>query len=258
MNGKAGVIVEDTLTLFRREALRYRRDRAYWIGQTVFPVAVVCFIGFGLNDVVRLPTATDYVGHLASGILMLVVGAGAVGGGFTLIEDRESGFLRALLIAPVSRTSIVLGKLVARMLASVLLVAILVAVLATFTPLQVPGFGASLVALFAIGSVTAIFVALGIAIASRLRRLESFRLLAALVTVPLYLFSGIFYPISTLPLPMRILAHVNPLTYGTDLLRYALLGVSEVPLALSLLVLALLTVAATGLAITAFEWRPVH
>jgi ABC-2 type transport system permease protein len=189
---------------------------------------------------------------------MLVVGAGAVGGGFTLIEDRESGFLRALLIAPVSRTSIVLGKLTARMAASVVLVAILVAVLAIFTPLRLPGFGASLAALFAIGSVTAIFVALGISIASRLRRLESFRLLAALVTVPLYLFSGIFYPISTLPLPMRIVAHVNPLTYGTDLLRYALLGVSELPLALSFLILGLLAVAATGLAVAAFEWRPVH
>jgi ABC-2 type transport system permease protein len=78
------------------------------------------------------------------------------------------------------------------------------------------------------------------------------------VTVPLYLFSGIFYPISTLPLPMRIVAHVNPLTYGTDLLRYALLGVSELPLALSFLILGLLAVAATGLAVAAFEWRPVH
>ena len=126
----------DAVTLFRREAIRYRRDRAYWVGQIVFPLAVVVFLGFGMNDVVRLPSGADYVGHLATGVLVLLVGSGAVGAGFSLIEDRETGFLRALLVAPVSRASIVLGKLVARLAASLLLVALLVAVLAVFTEVR--------------------------------------------------------------------------------------------------------------------------
>ena len=95
--------VADTLTLLRRELLRYRRERAYWVGQILFPLAFVAFIGFGLDDVTQLPSGTSYVGHLATGVLALLVGSGAVGGGFSLIEDRESGFLRALVIAPVSR-----------------------------------------------------------------------------------------------------------------------------------------------------------
>jgi ABC-2 type transport system permease protein len=248
-------MVEDTLTLFRREALRYRRDRAYWVGQAVFPVAVVAVIGSGLNEVVSLPTGAAYLGHLASGILMLTVGSGAVGGGFTLIEDRQSGFLRALQIAPVSRTSIVLSKLAARTAASLALVFVLVAILAVFTPLRIPSPGGWLVGIFAIAAVSAVFVSMGIAVASRLRRMESFRLVAALVTVPLYLFSGIFYPISTMPVPMRILAHLNPLTYGTDLLRYALLGVREFPLELSVFMLGGVAIAATGLAVAVFEGR---
>ncbi len=242
--------VADSAAIFRREVLRYSRDRAYWIGQLVFPLAVVGFIGFGLNDVVKLPSGVDYKGHLASGILMLLVGSGAMGGGFSLIEDRETGFLRALLIAPVSRTSIVIGKIAARLVASLALVLVLVGSLAFFTPLRL----VSPVALVAsVASVTIAFVSMGIALASRLRRLESFRLIAAMVTVPLYLFSGIFYPIATLPLGMRLLAYVNPLTYGVDLLRFGLLGVHEFPLIASAGMVAGLSALSVAVAVASFD-----
>jgi ABC-2 type transport system permease protein len=242
----------DAYAIFRREMLRYRRDRAYWVGQIAFPLVAVGFIGFGLNDVVRLPTGTDYLGHLASGMLALLVGSGGVGGGTTLIEDRASGFLRALIVAPVSRASLVLGKIAARALASILLVAVLVAVLAAFTPLGLPHPGAALLAVIAI---TASFVALGVALGSFLRSAESFRLLAALVTVPLYFLSGIFYPVTTLPAPSRLLASVNPLSYGVDLLRYGLLGVHELPIARSVVLLTLLTLLAAALAVALFDRR---
>jgi ABC-2 type transport system permease protein len=242
--------LQDASAIFGREWIRYRRDRAYWVGQLVFPLVVVAFIGFGLNSVVRLPTGTDYVGHLASGILALVVASGGVGGGVTLIEDRQSGFLRPLLVAPVSRASIVVGKLAARTLASLVLVGLLALILAGFTPLGMPHPGA--VALAVVG-ITASFMALGILLASRLRSLESFRLLSALVTVPLYFLSGIFYPVETLPTLTRWLALANPLAYGVDLLRYGLVGVHEIPLARAVVVLAALSVGATLLAIASFE-----
>jgi ABC-2 type transport system permease protein len=243
-------LVEDAATIFLREWLRYRRDRAYWVGQLAFPLVVVAFIGFGLNGVVRLPTGVDYLAHLASGILALVVGSGGVGGGMTLIQDRESGFLRALLVAPVSRGSIVLGKIASRVVASLGLVLVLVAILATFTAVGLPY---PLAMLLSVISVTTAFVALGIALASQLRSLESFRLLAGLVTVPIYFLSGIFYPVSTLPAPTRWLAYANPLTYGVDLFRFGLVGVHELPLAASAAVLVLLTLAATAGSIFIFD-----
>lgn len=238
----------DAATIFRREVLRYRRDRAYWVGQTVFPLAVIGFLSS-----LSLPDAGAYVGHLASGILVLLVGSGAVGGGFSLIEDRQSGFLRALLIAPVSRTSIVVGKLAARAGASLVLVLVLLAPLALLTPLRLHEPAALVLSVVA---VTATFVALGIALASRLRRLESFRLLAALVTVPLYLLSGILYPISTLPAPLRALAYANPLTYGADLLRFGLLGVHEIPPAWSAGLLLGLGAAAVAASVRIFDRAP--
>ena len=240
----------DLAALTGRELRRYARDRAYWVGQVVFPLVFIAFIGYGLNDVIALPSGTSYVGHLATGLLAMLVGSGAVGGGFSLIEDKTSGFLRALLVAPVSRTHLVLAKLIARVLVSLVLVAGLALLLALFTPIRLadPIAGA-----FAVAAITAIFVALGVAVSVPLRRLDSFRLIAAMVTVPLYLCSGIFYPVATLPAPTRWIAHVNPLTYGVDLLRYALLGVHELPLPLSYGVLGALTVLAVGVAVVAFD-----
>jgi ABC-2 type transport system permease protein len=224
--------LSDLAALTGRELRRYARDRAYWVGQVVFPLAFIAFIGYGLNDVIALPSGTSYVGHLATGLL------------------KTSGFLRALLVAPVSRTQIVLAKLGARVLVSLALVAGLALLLAIFTPIRLAD---PLAGAFAVVAITAIFVALGVAIAVPLRRLDSFRLIAAMVTVPLYLCSGIFYPVATLPAPTRWIAHVNPLTYGVDLLRFALLGVHELPLALSYGVLGVLTALAIGVAVVAFD-----
>jgi len=200
--------------------------------------------------VVELPSGVAFVSHLSTGMLALIVGSGAVGGGFSLIEDRESGFLRSLLVAPVSRASILLAKLGARVVVSLVLVAILGGCLSLVQPLEVPSPGAALLAVVA---VTAVFVALGVSLATRLRRLESFRMLAAMVTIPLYLFSGIFYPIETLPLAMRLIAYVNPLTYGVDLLRYGLLGVNEIPLYLSAGMVVGLGALSAGIAVFSFD-----
>jgi ABC-2 type transport system permease protein len=240
----------DAAAIFRREVLRYRRDRAYWVGQIVFPLAVVGFVGFGLNEVIALPTGVGYVGHLGAGMLVLVVGSGAVGAGFSLIEDRETGFLRALRVAPIARGSIVLGKLAARWLVSLALVALLSLLLWPVADFRLVHAGALLLA---VSGVTAVFVALGVGLAARLRRLESFRLIAALVTVPLYLFSGIFYPVTTLPAPTRLVAYANPLTYGADLFRYGLLGVHELPLMVSAAALTALTALAIWAAVVLFD-----
>ena len=242
-------VAADTLTLLRRELLRYRRDRAYWVGQIVFPLAVIGVAGFGLRNAEWLQGAA-YSGGLASGILVLLVGSGAVGGGFSLIEDRDSGFLRALLVAPVSRTSIVLGKLGARIVVSLLMIALLVVPLTLLTPIRLPHPGG---ALLAVVGVTAFFVALGIALATQFRRLESFRTFAALATVPLYLLSGIIYPLASLPALLRLAAYANPMTYGADLLRWGLLGVHELPVGLSAAMLTGRSALSVAAAVVLFE-----
>ncbi len=245
-----GSVAIDAQTIFRREWLRYRRDRAYWLGQFAFPLLFVVFIGFGLDSVVSLPRDTSYAGHLASGLLALMAGSGAVGGGFSLIQDRDSGFLRALCVAPVTATGVVLGKVAARWLVTLVLIAALVAVFSWMTPLSVPHPAA---ALLAVTAITSFFTALGIGLAAWLRSAESFRLLAGLVTVPLYLLSGVFYPVATLPAVTRTLAQANPLTYGVDLLRYGLLGANEFAVGRSVIGLTLLAALCLPIAVWAYR-----
>ena len=122
--------------------------------------------------------------------------------------------------------------------------------LAPFTSLRLPH---PAVLVLAVTGLTTAFVALGIVLASALRSLESFRLLSAFATIPIYLLSGIFYPLATLPMITRALATANPFTYGVDLLRYALLDVHEVPVAFSAALLAALMVVSTLLAIGALD-----
>jgi ABC-2 type transport system permease protein len=251
-DGRAGIagLASDAAAVFWREWLHYRRDRAYWIGQLIFPLAVIAFIGFGLNDVVSLPSGASYVGHLASGVLALIVASGGVGAGMSLIQDRESGLLRVLAVAPIATGSVVVGKLLARLSVSLLLVLVLLMLFATFTELRLANPAATLLA---VAALTAFFVALGVGLATRLRSFESFRMLAGLVTVPIYLLSPLFYPLETLPAPTRWVAQLNPFTYGVDLLRASFLEVQEIPMLWSALLLVVGSALAVGLAIALFH-----
>jgi ABC-2 type transport system permease protein len=238
----------DVGTIARRELLRYRRERMFLLGQLLLPILAVLLIGFGLNRPVgELGSGIDYASFLASGLLVLTISSGD-----TLIQDVQQGFLRPILVAPVSRTSIVIGKVAARLLLSAALVAALVAVLGLFTSLRLPRPDLALVA---IAGVTLGFVAAGILLATYLRSAESFRLLAVFATLPIYFLSGMFFPVETMPPAMKVLALANPLSYGVDLLRFATTGARAFPLWLDLAVIAALAVVPTALAVRAFERR---
>jgi ABC-2 type transport system permease protein len=243
----------DVATISRRELLRYRQERVFLLGQILFPIVAVLVIGLGLNRPVgEVGSSVDYASFLAAGVLMLVLLSSALGGGYTLIQDAQRGFLRPVLVAPVSRTSIVLGKIVARLLLSTVLVLVLIGVLALFTGVGLPHPGIAAGTLIA---TTFGFVALGILIASGLRSLESFRTVAVFLTFPLYLLSGMFFPVSTMPGPMRVLALANPLTYAVDLFRYSTTSLAELSLALDATVVGAIAIVPTLLAIRAFETK---
>ena len=245
--------LEDVATIARREFLRYGRERVFLFAQVLLPVGGILVIGFAAAGPVGRPGETiDYASFLAAGVLMLTISSGAVGGGFTLIEDVERGFLRPILVAPVSRTSIVVGKILARLALSLTLAVTMIAVLSLFVEFSLPH---PLVAAYALTAITFGFVALGLLLAISLGGLESFRTIATFVTIPLYLLSGIFLPIDSLPGPLRMLALANPLTYGIDLFRYGTTGFAEISLTVDVIVATLLAIGPTLLAARAFETR---
>ena len=210
-------IFDDIWTIFWMEWVRYRRDRAYWIGQLIFPLVLVAVIGSGLNQVVSLPTGTSYFSHLASGGIALLVASGRGGAGTSLMRERFTG----------STTSIVLGKYLARLVVSSLMVTVLSLIFFISSDLVISHLWA--IAL-GVAVITSGFVALGIVLGSFLQSYESFRLFSSLITIPIYLLSPLFYPLETLPLLTRYLSWVNPFTYAVDLLRFGFLGKHEISL----------------------------
>jgi ABC-2 type transport system permease protein len=165
--------------------------------------------------------------------------------GLSVLWDREFGFLKEIMAAPVSRLSIVLGRIAGGATTSLFqAVAILGIALAFGFPF--PGWLMILAALLLMVLISVTFIGLGLAFAANMRDMQGFNMVMNFVIFPLFFLSGALFPLKNFPAWVRHAAYFDPLTYGIDGLRAALLGTSEMPLGIDLAVLsawALLSVA---------------
>jgi ABC-2 type transport system permease protein len=187
-----------------------------------------------------------YAGAIAMTLLF-----GGMFQGVTIVWDREFGMLRAVLVAPVSRTAIVLGKTLAG--ASVTLVqGVVAAVFAPFVDVRFGLFDAARL-LLAMMTMALAITALGITVGSRMRTFEGFGVISNFVVLPLYFLSGGVFPAEGLPVWMRALVLANPVTYGVDLMRAAIGQPHAFSAALDVAVQGAFAVAMCGAALTAFR-----
>lgn len=204
--------------LVHRDLLRLAGQRVHTALTLLHPVLYLLILGGGLASLI--PAASLGVGYqtyLFPGMLMMTVQTPAILVGIRLITDRESGYLRELLMAPVSRSTLLLGScaggtLVAAAQGAVLL-ALVGAVGLPYDPL--------LLGLLLAGMLLTSFTitALALAVAVGLRRAETFHVLLGMVMMPLLFLSGGFFPLDALPGWAQPLAAVNPLAHGVDLLH---------------------------------------
>jgi ABC-2 type transport system permease protein len=157
----------------------------------------------------------------------------------SVMFDKEFGFLKEILVAPVSRTSIVLGKALGGT-TQASIQAMMILALSTLIGVKISGplglagaLALIVVTMFFIGMG---FVGLGISIASRLENIEGFQVVANLLVLPIFFLSGAFFPVTSLPDWMKVLVDLNPLAYGVDALRYAVTGLHTYTLMLDLAV----------------------
>ncbi len=205
-----------------REILRLGAQRARLVASLATPLLFFGLFGAGFNRLIGdLAPGVDFVTFMYPGILAMTVIMPAVFAGMSVVWDREFGFLRELLVAPLSRTGIVLGKIVGGAglaTAEGLVLLLLAPVLGlSVRPLQV---------LELAGVLLLLAVALsgfGIVIGTRVRTQEVFQTVMALVIFPLIFLSGVFFPVEAVPRWLEALAKVNPVTYGVDAVRQILL-----------------------------------
>ena len=227
-------------TIWLREIKRFMRAKSRILGSLVGPVVWLSFMGVGLNSTFSIPNSNfSYLNYMAPGIIGMSLLFSSVFSGVSVIWEKQFGFLKEILVAPVSRTTIALGKIAGSSTISmlnglmVLIIATLIGAISvsSLTLVSIP-----LVILFMI-LISFSFVSLGLIIASKLNNMDGFQLIMGFLVLPLFFLSGAFFPIQNAPTWMQALAFLDPLMYGVDGLRAVLLGVSQLPILLDFTVL---------------------
>jgi len=226
--------------LWLREMKRFVRAKSRVIGTLAMPVFFLAFLALGFNRVSlpNLPPGMTYLQYLVPGILGMTLLFSSTFAGLSVLWDREFGFLKEIMVAPVSRVSIVLGRIAGGSTTSLIqsVMILIISLFLGFAPASLWGVAAS--ALFMV-LISFTFISIGLIFASNMHDIHGFTLVMNFLVFPLFLLSGALFPVENLPEPVRVLSYLDPLTYGVDGLRGTLAGVSSLPLALDLAVLAL-------------------
>jgi ABC-2 type transport system permease protein len=242
------VLLLPALTLWWREVVRFYRQRTRVVGVIASPIVFWLVIGSGFGTSFRSGGAASqhYLNYFYPGALIMIVLFTSIFTMMSVIEDRREGFLLSVLVAPVSRSAIVLGKV----LGGTTLSAVQGLIFLIFAPLV--GVHLGLVGLILI--VCTVFLvsfaltALGFAIAWPMDSTQAFHAIINLFLIPLWLLSGALFPISGAAVWLRVLMRLNPLTYGVQALRELLYPSGETGLATSLATLVLFSFLMFGLA----------
>jgi len=217
------------MALASREWVRFLRQRNRVTGAILTPVVFWLLLGGGMGSTFEGPTGEPYLQYFFPGMLLMVVLFTAIFATITLIEDRREGFMQGVLVSPVPRWAVVLGKVLGggTLAAAQAILLLAIAPLAGI-PMTVAGF--FLAAAFVVGLSFAL-VALGVALAWPMTSTQGYHVAMNLLLMPLWFLSGAVFPIATAGFaPIRWLAWANPLSWGLAGVRQGLHGsVSGLP-----------------------------
>ncbi len=228
--------------LWLRDMKWFLRAKARIISTIVMPFLWLAILGMGLGAVTQIPGVGSYIDFLAPGIVAMAILFSATMSGVSVLWDKQFGFMKEILVAPVSRISIMLGKTFGGTTTSIIQGVILLLV-AGLIGAKMPGPAGFLLALLFMIVLAIGFVGLGLAIASRIEDPVAFPLVINFLIMPLFFLSGAIFPISMAPEWLRSISYINPVTYGVDGLRGVIIGVSEFPIWLDLAILGIFSLA---------------
>jgi ABC-2 type transport system permease protein len=212
-------------TLWRRELVRFFRQPSRVAGAAGTPLILWLVVGSGLSGSFRLPGAPaglDFLEYFFPGTIVLVLLFAAIFATISVIEDRNEGFLQGVLVAPVSRLTIVAGKVLGGATLAWLQGLAFLA-LAPLLGIRLT-LGSALAAAGVLALLAVVLTALGFAFAWSLDSIQGFHAIMNLVLIPMWLLSGAFFPLSGAPFWLSVLMRLNPLTYGLASLRWVLYG----------------------------------
>ncbi|MFC1919926.1 ABC transporter permease [Chloroflexota bacterium] len=216
-------IFRATWVVAYRELLRFIQERSRIFSSFAMPLMFLVIFGAGFNRIIGAMTpGVDFIQFMFPGIIAMTVLMNSVMSGLSVVWDREFGFLKEILVAPLGRSGIVMGKVVGAAAVAVMQ-GIVMLVLA-------PVLGVSLSPMLVLKLIPMLILlsmslsGLGVLIASRMRSQQGFQIVVQILVFPMMFLSGIFFPVNNVPTWMEVISKINPLTYGVDVIRQLFLG----------------------------------
>ncbi len=239
--------------MWLRQVKKYFRSRSRIIGSLGQPLLFLLAFGFGFGAIYRKAGAGNYMDFLAPGIVLMSVLFTAIFSGIDLIWDRQFGFLKETMVAPVSRLQIMFGKTLGGATVATIQ-GVIVFILTLLVGFHPRNFYLLPIAVIVVFLVALLFTSLGIALASTMEDMQGFQLIINFLVMPIFFLSGALFPLEGVPKALDIIATVDPLSYGVDGLRYSFLAsTTTFGMGTDLSVLIVLTVVLLGVGSYLFE-----
>jgi ABC-2 type transport system permease protein len=237
--------------LWLREVKRYLRSRPQIIASLAQPLLYLLVVGFGLGSVFQSAGQGSYIQFIGPGVIGMGILFTSIFSGIGLLWDRQFGFLKETLVAPVPRLQIMAGRTLGGATIAMIqgTLVLVVCMIAGFRP---QGVAAIPMALMFMALTAVVFAALGTAIGSSLKDMQGFQLIMNFMVMPIFFLSGALFPLSNLPTALTVATRLDPMAYGVDGLRASFIGLSQIGVATDVLVLAIVATLFLALGARAF------
>jgi ABC-2 type transport system permease protein len=235
--------------LWERELKIYLRERSRIVASAVNPILWLFVFGAGLGSQVSVEEV-NYQTFIYPGIVVMTVIFSSIFYGAYVVWDKRLDFLKEVLVAPISRTTAFLGKVMGGVTDGVIQATIML----ILAPLFGIGVGASLASVYVFLFILEIgLVSVGLIIGSMMESPEGFGLISSFVTFPLFFLSGALFPLEGLPAWLSVLSILDPVSYGVDAIRGLMLGRYTFGLTLDFLALSVFALAMIAFGTIAFK-----
>ncbi len=226
--------------MWLRQLKRYLRSKSRIIGSLGQPLLFLLSLGYGFGAVFQKAGEGNYIQFLAPGVIGMGIIFTSIFSGIEIIWDRQFGFLKETLVAPVSRLNIIIGRTLGGATVATIqgLIVFVLSIVMGFRPTSLHYLPLIIIVMILI---SLLFTALGTAIASTLEDMQGFQLIMNFLVMPLFFFSGALFPLEGLPVALGVVTKINPLTYGIDVLRGLLVNLNHFPIMMDIGILAVCT-----------------
>jgi ABC-2 type transport system permease protein len=238
--------------LWLREVKRYLRSRPQIIASLAQPLLYLLVLGFGLGAVFESSGQGSYIQFIGPGVIAMGILFTSIFSGIGLLWDRQFGFLKETLVAPVPRLQIMVGRTLGGATIAMIqgTLVLIVCMIAGFRPQSI---SAIPLALLFMALTAIVFAALGTAIGSSLKDMQGFQLIMNFMVMPIFFLSGALFPLSNLPAALMFATRIDPMAYGVDGLRAAFIGRAEIGVATDVIVLTMVAMLFLALGARAFS-----